>query len=349
MGKLKPDWQKTDMPKHIKIELWRAMNDNTTLTSWQQAIANMHFVKSDDKYVKTSYDTYTSLKKEVKLMPLEEVETLPQNLQQWIFQLRPDLLAGQQTKQLKSQAQDKAYEETTHKRKMRDLAGKVASAIALPPVFDIFMVELKPGSIFLGRDGLPVNISETGQPKVGFEFVGHLYEGLRSHLDTGGFSEVLSGIDSWKGGVVSNLLACHKLLTMVKGEVEESYQATIPIEYQGQSGFTPWFLITICGDAIEQARGVTYITDSWYKYEGSDLGCGAFLIYKGVPDENLDVYRNTHVALRAKYAAHEEVKEIAEQRVKLYQIQGKIRQQLQKFIDMEHVLGQCELCSHSSL
>ncbi len=57
--------------------------------------------------------------------------------------LRTDLLAGQQTKQLKSQAQDKAYEETAHKRKMRDLAGKVASAVALPPVFDIFMVEFE--------------------------------------------------------------------------------------------------------------------------------------------------------------------------------------------------------------
>ena len=349
MGKLKPNWQKTDIPKHIKIELWQAMKGNPTLTSWQQAIANMHFVEPDDKHVKTSYDTYISLKKEVKLMPLEEVETLPQDLQQWILQLRPDLLAGQQTKQLKSQAQDKTYQETTHKRIMRDLAGKVASIIALPPVFDIFMVELKPGSIFLGRDGLPVNISETGQPKVGFEFVGHLYEGLRSHLDTGGFSEVLSKIDSWKEGVVSNLLACHKLCTMVKEEVKESYQVTIPIDYQGQSGFTPWFLITICGDVIEQARGIIYITDSWYKYEGSDLRCGAFLIYKGVPGENLDVYRKTHVALRVKYATLDKVKEIAEQRAKLYQIQGTIRQQLQKFIDMEHVLGQCKLCSHSSL
>lgn len=349
MGKLKPSWQKTDMPKHIKIELWRAMKDNPTLTSWQQAIANMHFVNSDDKYIKTSYDTYTSLKKEVELMPLEEVETLSHDLQQWILQLRTDLPSGQQTKQLKSQAQVKAYEDTTHKRKTRDLAGKVASAIVLPTVFDIFMVELKPGSIFLGRDGLPVNISETGQPKVGFEFSGHLYKGLRSHLDTGGFSEVLSRIDSWKRGMASNLLACHKLLTMVKREVEEIYQVAIPLAYQGQSGFTMWFLITICGDAIEQARGVTHIIDSWYKYEGSDLRCGAFLIYKGVPDENLDVYRNNHVTLRAKYAASEEVKKIAEQRIKLYQIQGKIRQQLQKFIDMEHVPGQCELCSHSSL
>lgn len=348
MVKLKPDWQKTDLPKRIKVDFWRVMKDNPTHTKWEQAIAKTYSVISDEEYGKTSFATYTSLKKEVKLMPLEEVETLPHDLQQWILQLRPDLLADQQTRRLKSQVQVMAYEDTPHKQKMRDLAGKMASAIALPAVFDIFRVELKPGSVFLGRDELPVNISETGQPTIGLEFAGHLYKGLRSHLDIGGFSEVLSGIDNWKGVMASNLLACHKLLTMVKGEVEKSYQVTIPIEYQGQSGFTPWFLITICGDAIEQAKGVTYIIDSWYKYEESDLRCGGSSIYKGLPDENLDVYRNNHIALRAKYAAYERVKKIAEQRVKLYQIQDKIRQQLQEFIDMEHVPGQCDLCSHSS-
>ena len=349
MVKLKPDWQKTDLPKRIKVDFWRVMKDYSTHKSWQQAIAKTYSVISDDEYGKTSFATYTSLKKEVTLMPLEEVETLPNDLQQWILQLRPDLLADQQTKQLKPQVQVTAYEDTPHKQKMRDLAGKMASAIALPAVFDIFRVELKPGSIFLGRGGLSVNISETGQPTVGPEFAGHLYKGLCSHLDTGGFSEVLGRIDSWKEAMASNLLACHKLLTMVRGEVEKYYQIAIPVEGQEQSGFTSWFLITICGDAIEQASGVTYIIDSWYKYEESDLRCGGSSIYKGLPDENLDVYRNNHIALRAKYAAYERVKKIAEQRVKMYQIQDEIRQQLQKFIDMEHVPGQCELCSHSSL
>jgi len=136
---------------------------------------------------------------------------------------------------------------------------------------------------------------------------------------------------------------------MVKDDVEKSYNVSIPLDYQGQPGFTPWFLITTCGDAIEQARGVPYITDSWYKYEGLDLRCGSFLIYKGIPDEDLDVYRNAHVALRVKYAAHKQAREIAKQRGRIYQIEDKIRQQLQKFIDMEHLPGHCELCSHSSL
>jgi len=136
---------------------------------------------------------------------------------------------------------------------------------------------------------------------------------------------------------------------MVKDEVEGSYDVSIPMHDQQQPGFTPWFLVTICGDAIERASGVSYITDSWYKYEGLDLRCGAFLICKCMSNKDLDVYRNAHVALMAKWAASQLAKEIAKQRSCLYQLQDKIRRQLQKFIDMEHLPGHCELCSQSSL
>lgn len=292
---------------------------------------------------------------------VREINDLPQQivvakLPAHVWLLRDDyetikqLVKGGTTGQagVVDKAEKMPYQETPHKRKMREMAAKVASTLDLPSAFDSFIVELKPGRLFLRHSRLPINISETGELEVEIRFEGHLYEGLHNHLNTGGFSKVLDQIESWKEEVAGNLLACHKLFTLVKAEVEESYNASIPMDYQGQPGFTPWFPITICGDAIEQARGVTYITDSWYKYEGSDLRCGAFLIYKGTPDEDLGVYRNAHIALRAKYAEDEQAKERARQRDLLYQIRDKIGQELQKFIDMEHLPGQCELCFHSS-
>jgi len=93
VGKLKPDWMKTDIPKETKIKLWRAMKDNPTHKSWQQSIAKNSklFTEDEDEYVRTSYETYTALKNEVEEMPLNEVLSLSQDLQDWIVEIRSEL------------------------------------------------------------------------------------------------------------------------------------------------------------------------------------------------------------------------------------------------------------------
>lgn len=371
MPKLKPSWVITDIPKNTKIKLWRLMKDNPTYKSWEKAIVGKSHTTDQDKiftnveldYIRMSKDTYNCLKKEVMLMPLEELETLPQDLQRWIYDMRPDLKAekdkgiiAQPQREVSkvTQIEQGPYQETPHKKKMRELAGKLIGEISLPWIMDSFIVELKSGRFFPDRNGFLTSVAENGTISIELSIegkgeIGHLYEGLRSHLKTGGFSQVLDEIGNWRQGVADNLVKCHRFFTLVKKKLEKSYSVSIPMKDKGQIGFTMWFPITTCGDAIEQARGVPYITDSWYKYEGLDLRCGAFLIYKGIPDEDLDVYKNAHVALRVKYAAHEQAREIAKQRGSIYQIEDKIRQQLQKFIDMEHLPGHCELCSHSPL
>lgn len=99
MPKLKPIWVKTDIPKRIKIELWRYMIDNPTYRSWEKAIVGKSKTTETDKllandelkHLRISRDTYGRLKQEVREMPLEEVAGLPHDLQSWIKQLRPEL------------------------------------------------------------------------------------------------------------------------------------------------------------------------------------------------------------------------------------------------------------------
>lgn len=92
MAKLKPKWQKTDIPKSSKIKLWQIMKDNPTQISYDKAIAHLDISKEEERWIyPLSRDTWRSLKREIIEMPYEEVISLPQDLQDWILQLRPDL------------------------------------------------------------------------------------------------------------------------------------------------------------------------------------------------------------------------------------------------------------------
>ena len=91
MAKLKPSWMKTDIPKRIKVILWKLIKDNPTYESWQIAISKSEFNEADDPFIHTSRDTFNSLKYEINHMPIEEVAGLPLELQTWIKQLRPEL------------------------------------------------------------------------------------------------------------------------------------------------------------------------------------------------------------------------------------------------------------------
>lgn len=91
MSKLKPGWVKTDIPKDIKIKLWRLMKDNPTYDAWLVGIASHDFDEKEDRYIRTSRDTHQRLQQEVMLMPPEEALSLPSDLQSWMVQIRPDL------------------------------------------------------------------------------------------------------------------------------------------------------------------------------------------------------------------------------------------------------------------
>jgi hypothetical protein len=90
LGKFKAKWQKTDIPKHIKLVLWRIMKDNPTQTAREQAVANLKFTNEDKYWVRTSRDTFKALEQELREMPNTEVEMLPDNLKIWVRGLREE-------------------------------------------------------------------------------------------------------------------------------------------------------------------------------------------------------------------------------------------------------------------
>lgn len=101
MAKLKPVWMLTDIPKPVKIKLWRLMKDYPTYRSWIGAVtgkahdnAEQECLTDDQaQYVRMSPDTYQALKGELRNMPVEEVAQLPPDLQSFVRQLRPDEVA----------------------------------------------------------------------------------------------------------------------------------------------------------------------------------------------------------------------------------------------------------------
>lgn len=111
MSKLKPKWVKTDIPREIKIKLWRVMKDNPTFIPWQEYIANNSqlFTESEERYVPYSRDTYKRLQQEIREMPLDEIRLLPDDLQVWVKGLRPDV-------GLVNNSKVTVYEETPHKK-----------------------------------------------------------------------------------------------------------------------------------------------------------------------------------------------------------------------------------------
>ena len=77
MANFKPDWQKTNIPKPIKIELFKVMFDNPTQAAREQAVAKLNLGKENDRWLRTSRDTFKKLTQELMEMPLSEVDDLP--------------------------------------------------------------------------------------------------------------------------------------------------------------------------------------------------------------------------------------------------------------------------------
>lgn len=251
--------------------------------------------------------------------------------------------------------EQKPYKETSHKQKMRELSEAVINEICLPWIGASFIVELKPPLIIVEdhrghRLCPPIRITKEGKMEVEVsirdtEGIPLFQQALRGHLKTGGFSEVLSNIELWRQGLADNLLKCHNLLNLVRTELEQVYDTSIPTRDLGQSGFTMDFPITVCADAVEQAKGSRHFADFPYLLESLNLKFGAFTIYIGSPGEDLKPYEDKHRTLRTKYATHQVTKEIADQREELDSIASAVGQALLKFQNMERLPGYCELCS----
>jgi len=81
-------------------------------------------------------------------------------------------------------------------------------------------------------------------------------------------------------------------------------------------------------DAIEQARGTNQYHGFRYRYDGLNLKFGAYIIYAGIPGEDLKHIEYLHRAMRESCSVSEQTKDIADQIHRIGEIQEAIRQKL---------------------
>ena len=292
------------------------------------------------------------------LLPEVVVSKLPQH----VWHLRNDYEAIKQlAESVKAQQEapteavinQKLYEETPHKQKIRELADELRNEISSPKILYIEKISTK------------LSIDGKGE-------LDHLYQGLRCHLETGGFSEVLTEISNWKKGMKKYLKYSHDLLTTAQSGIKG--QSKIPddeIERNERTGYKLSFFKAACDDAIEiriiadrlemEATSKEYtstsvagnppVTQSGYyrspltnnlwllgRYDAGD-------IYVGRNSEELEICESMHRDLADKLSKPDHAKKVAKLHKNLQETSDHIKQQLQKFTDMEHLPGHCELCS----
>jgi hypothetical protein len=112
------------------------MRDNPLHTSWQQAVAGIEFAEEDDRFVKTTAETYKRLKKELEEMPGSEVDTLPVELKDWIYSLRPELALSQPHASSSTPITQVTNGETEHKKDLRQLVKGMAGVSSFPSGWD---------------------------------------------------------------------------------------------------------------------------------------------------------------------------------------------------------------------
>ncbi len=345
------------------------MRDNPTHRSFMGYLSKhpTEFPDDIEHYFPLSPQRYKKLKDEVIQMPLEEVDTLPIELQSWILALRPALKkeqTEQEAKKATATTSAEPYKETPHKQEMRNLTERLIEEIDLLLKEEIIVLEITPGQFILAEKRFPISITEGGEMQVAFSIEGEgdkdpLYKALRSHLETGGFAKVLADITSWSKGTADNLIKCHELFTTTRKKLERIYNTSIaisvPLDYQSQpiftqSAFTAYFPALICADGLEQARGSIGYRDSAYHCDdGLKLEFDVYTIYVGTSDEHMQLFVDAHMEWRARCAMWKQTKAIAKQRQDLDNIAESINQQLKTFMHMERLPGHCELCSTSSV
>jgi uncharacterized protein DUF5679 len=88
-----PIWIQAEIPRSTRIKLWRIIRDHQTYSGWNKAIEQAGDLFSAEEYNRLPKDreALNLLRKEVTGMALRDVTSLPWDLQQWVFSLRPDL------------------------------------------------------------------------------------------------------------------------------------------------------------------------------------------------------------------------------------------------------------------
>lgn len=320
----------------VRVKVWQSLAK--TPNNLSAAIRELEYHSGEEGYPEHVPDkaTIKKIRDELANMSPELVFTLPLEVQVYAqelnLQLREELERLKAGSKLTMKGEQVPYVETRHKKKMRELARSLQRELGLPHILEIF---LRPG-----RNTVALSMDQEEN---------HLYRGLRSHLKTGGFSEVLYQIREWKDSAGEYLIKCNDLLKIVRGEIPNDV-AIVPPDGEAKPGLiVDDFCGTICAHVVGQVTGNP--TTLGYKTKRHSLNpdlwvlrYGAYGVYIGQTKEELERYQDMHKDLITKYASNPLTRDMPTIWEKLSEIRGQINRQLQIFSDMEHLPGRCELC-----
>jgi len=256
------------------------------------------------------------------------------------------------------------YKETSHTKRMRELADKLAQSIYLPSLFNSDLrnnlpVHFQPGKYCLSIGA--VEISEDKQIKVNYRdpsanlAASRHVKWLYSHLRTSKFpefTELVGGdgkLNSWMTAVGKYSEALIQFLKIIADTVTDRVKVNFHEEVE--PGLTKWFITTIWIDAVQQAGEHPWIDNLWYKPPDNipntslwkqDCGLEHISIMKN--KETLKAFEIWHKQLRHRYAMNPLASEIAIEGQEINDLAEEIRQRLQEFSDMQYLPGYCEFC-----
>jgi len=264
----------------------------------------------------------------------------------------------------KSRTEQVPYEETPHKQNMRELAKKLAK-ISLPSVMDSFKIsqgELGSYSLLANDDVFFImefenreiaafaELEGTESTDYGDAEANFAWKALLGHLETGGFLGVIDKIKYFKPKMDAYFECCHEFLKLVEKRIEDDTNLLVPSNYSEAFGFTPFFAILICVDAVQTYDGLSFIKDSSYRIEekGSDwvLTCDWLVISIDDSKETLSNYEKMHKDLRLEWTSRdkrEQIEAITGIRKDLEDTVKEVRKDLFTFAGKGTLPGHCEL------
>ncbi len=359
-----PEWVRTNATRKQRSTVWELLAAGCTIADVEKRLElrRMHLDK----------DTISKVIQEAvgePGIPAALVKTLKPVVQEWIISKRPYLREsvlgappGSPEGQVSGKLEVGFHPGSPHEQNMRELARELMNEIRLPGISSSFILELKPGQIVIadswGRALCPlIVIGENGKISfgVGLEHRAQesdLWQGLYSHLETGGFSGLWGEISDWEGRVGQCLQKCHDFLRLAIGEIGKLIK--IPddkVERHEKMGYKEAFFTTACGDAIQIAMGDSP-ADFGYCSEALPTG-GLWalrrywggIIYVAKTEMETEELQEGHDGLRCELSQTPEARDIARLRAELELTEAKIKKQLQKSTLMKRVPGYCELCA----
>lgn len=266
------------------------------------------------------------------------------------------------TKLVKMVREFQSPKDTPHKRKIRKLSSALQDQMTLPWVWSPFFFELKPDTTLrCGTRGPSVAADKNGKISVelfpaepGLE--GHLWRGLRSHLESEGFSGVLGEIDNLNGSIVQYIDNCHHLMKAAQSKIGTKVKILTEDAARNNDkvGYKLDFVISAAADAVALAvasakGGVPADIGYWSQ---STLG-GLWVLSRDVhgvicvarSEAAVKSLQASHEALRLGLSQTAQAKQVANLFENMEQALLRIRVQLQEFVDMERLPGNCDLCS----